>query len=495
MKSFFKTWKRKDKDSPKSPKPISSQISSVDSDHGHRRLVVPDSSHWSSASPTPSSQSSSSSVSASHPLSRRTEVSASSSKDAFVEDALHYRKTPDRSSPDHPSRYPSHSHHPYGDLPRVALLPPFISRHGAPQNNVHGPPRNAKHGPPNVLQAQLSSINAAKKGDVGTRSPHPNQPSTFLGQLSPHRQGADALPEPPNQRTRTPTRVKFDSSVEVLATRTSRVSLTERRPPQIHSSKVKCNNNQASHSVSKHAGSGRVDDQRPSNGRPQRSDEDETSNSTEQATTTPPKGLKLYHSSQSSPHLPARVERRPPEQEDLCALFPSPPPLIIRKKVPQPLVLQPRSPPSTVAFPPSPNPSSTDSTPVSTPTSPKQFPTSTPTQSPLLKASFVRHGNAVPPPLYDPPTSPLPSPPVNPQSTAYVPRKPTYSLQGRAHLRGTMSTSSLRGAGGSNHPTHRMTSSDPMAEVLQQLTKSKPPRASESSRSSPDPPVQWGYAL
>jgi hypothetical protein len=124
---------------------------------------------------------------------------------------------------------------------------------------------------------------------------------------------------------------------------------------------------------------------------------------------------------------------------------------VIRKKRPQPLVLQPQQ--GSPSFPPKASPisSSADSTPVATPQSSRtQF------------AASPKPPRAIPPLLHSPPTSPLPPPPNMP------PPYPKHALprQSIQSLKPSRSASNLRRDKFlSSIPTHRMTSSDPISEV------------------------------
>lgn len=418
MKSFFKSLKKK-RDGPPSTPP--SQFTTV---------TDPDHSESSSAS------SSSSSVSTIHVPVVRLDMSRStpsSSGDNFLssmDDPFAYRKPSARASPAHaPDQRFLSPRHPYSDIHRVALPPPppFTNAPRTPRNIGHGPPRNLKHGPPNVLQAQMSSINAT---------------SPRAGLRSAREQTAEPLPQ---QKART---IRFEAS-PLPVPREPKSAPSHGRIPSDQHDHLRIGYQQV-HNTQRESPSS-------SNGRPR---------SGARMNPDSPKGLKLHHASQSSPHLPpsSTPQECPIDSQDLSSLFPSPPPLVIRKRVPQPLVLQPRRPSAGSIAPSSPDPSSTESTPVSTPTSSKFSP---PTQSPLSKG-FARHANGIPPLLYDPPTSPLPSPPVSPQSR---PRQASVPPQGRVHLRGAQSTNNLRSnvSFSGSSQTHRMTSSDPVAEFLQQL--------------------------
>ncbi|KAH6915021.1 hypothetical protein BKA70DRAFT_1419972 [Coprinopsis sp. MPI-PUGE-AT-0042] len=451
MKSFFKSLKKKREGPPSAPSsPFTCKSSVSYSDH----------------SESSSASSSSSSVSTIHVPVVRLEMSHSphcSSGDNFLspmDDPFACSKpsrAPPAPAPDQRFLSPRH---PYSDIHRVAIPPPL------PPNNIprstrnagHGPPRNWRHGPPNILQAQMASINAN---------------SSRVGHYSLREQTTESLSQ---QKART---IRFEAS-----------PLPVPREAKAPPSRGRIPTEQQDHQGVGFLHNMQREGPSPSNGEPR---------SGAHMNPGSPKGLKVYHASQSSPHLP---QDSPIDSQDLSSLFPSPPPLIIRKRVPQPLVLQPRRPSTGSTVPSSPDPSSTESTPVSTPTSPKFSP---PTQSPLSK-SFARHANGIPPLLYDPPTSPLPSPPVSLQSKA---RQSSVPFQGRVHLRGAQSTNNLRSNApfSANSQTHRMTSSDPVAEFLQELglddrLSSLPSQSkldqvvnSQFSKTSRDAPVNWGYAI
>ncbi|KAF5333255.1 hypothetical protein D9611_002182 [Ephemerocybe angulata] len=239
-----------------------------------------------------------------------------------------------------------------------------------------------------------------------------------------------------------------------------------------------------------------------------------------------PHARRYLTSTRSTPHLrpetqyphncdnplpPLPVNAVPsPSDPNFASFFPIPPPLIIRKKRPQPLVLNPQKGP--LPFPPSPSPgySSADSTPVATPQSTKSHFT-TNASSPL-KPPLGRKASIIPPPIHSPPTSPLPSPPSVPSP----PRQSTHSFRAPQPLKSSRSAINLRTSGvPPSTATHRMTSSDPISEVAGQPTKdrtSSPLKLDSSNRNairnSPrrtdrrdtvaapqDASVQWGYAL
>ena len=173
----------------------------------------------------------------------------------------------------------------------------------------------------------------------------------------------------------------------------------------------------------------------------------------------------LYRSTGSTPHLPYHEQVVSPvgpessgcsgESTDAesfpLSLFPLPPPLLVRKKIPAPLVLRSGLPSSAV--------SSRDSTPIGTPTTPRFQSLNSPSQSSISspKKFYLGRTSAIfPPPPTSPPNSPLPDlPPSRNISTEKL--APT--------LRITHSNANLRGA--LPYPaTHRLTSSEPISDHL-----------------------------
>jgi hypothetical protein len=256
----------------------------------------------------------------------------------------------------------------------------------------------------------------------------------------------------------------------------------------------------------------------------------------------------LYHRTASTPHLPykdAHKSKLPPSELSVystdgseaeqfpLSLFPTPPPLIVRKKIPTPLLLRPLKRPS------SPH-SSRDSTPVGTPTTPRFHAMPSPSQSsvssPGKKHFSLRPSASFSPPPFSPPNSPLPSLPTTPdgsQRPSEYRRSPDHGMRS---LRSAQSNANLRDA--LPFPaTHRLTSSEPISDqsslpvsrprlaarprpeavrakdfqeymvrflpllwatllsltiVHQELTTKE---QSVSSSNSTDAHVQWGYAL
>ncbi|KAH9482807.1 hypothetical protein JR316_0004907 [Psilocybe cubensis] len=226
----------------------------------------------------------------------------------------------------------------------------------------------------------------------------------------------------------------------------------------------------------------------------------------------------LYHSTGSTPHLPYRdraVSSSRSEDSSYSAgsseaehfplsLFPLPPPLIVRKRVPAPLVLRNVTPPSASAH------SSRDSTPVGTPTTPRFSTLNSPSQSsvasPSKKFYTGRPSTNFSPPPFSPPNSPLPKPPVaqdvarrSPEQTIH----PLRTVQSNANLRGALPFPAK----------HRLTSSEPISDQASVPIRRPPkPRPAErpkniqtymdtkdQSISTVNPnvetQVQWGYAF
>ncbi|KAF8192481.1 hypothetical protein BJ912DRAFT_1057844 [Pholiota molesta] len=140
--------------------------------------------------------------------------------------------------------------------------------------------------------------------------------------------------------------------------------------------------------------------------------------------------------------------------------LPPPPPLIVRKKIPTPLLLRPLKRPS------SPH-SSRDSTPVGTPTTPRFHAMPSPSQSsvssPGKKHFSLRPSASFSPPPFSPPNSPLPSLPTTPdgsQRPSEYRRSPDHGMRS---LRSAQSNANLRDA--LPFPaTHRLTSSEPISD-------------------------------
>ncbi|TFK76024.1 hypothetical protein BDN72DRAFT_361510 [Pluteus cervinus] len=237
-----------------------------------------------------------------------------------------------------------------------------------------------------------------------------------------------------------------------------------------------------------------------------------------------PKRQRVPYKSGSTPHLrstPSAPPASPPPQpnEDPLSLFPKPPPLIIRKKVPRPLVLrtmpsvgsldQPS--PSLSAFPPSPSigSSSPDSTPLTTPTSPRGIPSPSVSRAPIMSANYMlKHATGrgqvhSPWSIPSPSTTHLPTPPTSP--VAHDPMSSRLTLS-RPPLRVAFSALNLRNEA-YPAPTHRTTSSDsspPQPSDRLQFNREYKAHsrlreehrtAQVDSTESSESHVQWGYAI
>lgn len=183
----------------------------------------------------------------------------------------------------------------------------------------------------------------------------------------------------------------------------------------------------------------------------------------------------LYHRTRSMPYLPYESETNSTQASSVSlidanednfplSLFPTPPVLMARKRIPPPLVLR-NSPPTSLQ-------SSCDSTPVGTPTTPRFLSRNSPSQSnfgsckrPLSSRRFT----SIPPPPFSPPNSPLPSPPVCHENNG---RPLEYA--GRPRLRTAYSSSNLKDALPLSG-THRLTFSESIQSSLP-IKKSRYPR-------------------
>lgn len=175
----------------------------------------------------------------------------------------------------------------------------------------------------------------------------------------------------------------------------------------------------------------------------------------------------LYLSAGSTPHLPCRERTQSSARSEHSSysvgsseaehfplsLFPLPPPLIVRKKVPAPLVLRSMTPASAQ--------SSRDSTPVGTPTTPRfpliHSPTQPSVTSPTKKFYTGRPSASFSPPPFSPPNSPLPKPPKVQEpgrrpSDQYV--RPLRTSQSSINFRNVLPFPA----------THRLTSSEPISD-------------------------------
>lgn len=184
------------------------------------------------------------------------------------------------------------------------------------------------------------------------------------------------------------------------------------------------------------------------------------------------------HKYGSTPHLPistpliAVTDQSP---NDPLSLFPAPPPLTLRnKKVPAPLILHNMSSIASIKLEHSPSISVNsatkplESTPVTTPTF--LYTSHSPTTSRavitvpnyLFKVVAGRSQSQHPSPLYSPPTTPLPTPPISDIHQSQPSFRSTLSSR---PLRSAFSTSNLR-RGTQHAPTHRTTSSDSSSTAL-----------------------------
>ncbi|KAF9452436.1 hypothetical protein P691DRAFT_756363 [Macrolepiota fuliginosa MF-IS2] len=221
---------------------------------------------------------------------------------------------------------------------------------------------------------------------------------------------------------------------------------------------------------------------------------------------------KVYRSglrASSTPHLPSQNKQEvppvPPQPFNLSngqaddasnfplSLFPPPPssPLFIRRKISKNLVLRPKP---TPRLSPSPAMASPDYTPLVMPSTPHHQ--TSPNQSKLYP-SLHRYASprAIPPPLFDPPSTPLPTPPTTPSPSGGRGASP---LPTSKSLRSVRSTNQLR----PEPPTHRATSSEPAS--LPETRRQVQPRpdvfheahaAADSEPAVSDSQTEWGYAI
>ncbi|TFK43649.1 hypothetical protein BDQ12DRAFT_189931 [Crucibulum laeve] len=405
------------------------------------------------------------------------------------------------------------------------------SGHGAPPNVSHGPPYNAVHGAPSLsMRASVSSFTSVSDNSSLRRSHRPPKITVY----PPVRHQPAINTSSPVSNPRSPTRVKFATPLEVTS-----ASSSESRPGHHHhipSSKSPSSLRSGPHSHRIRQAHYIPDQESPATTDSMYRGENPALSRPSRGTktvhamldlSTKPKPRSLYHSTGSTPHLPyvepyspspSRLDVHPRPSfvhseslADPLALFPSPPPLIIRKKVPKPLILRPT--PSIAPLPPSPCFSSRDSTPPTTPITPRAHMSGaylksiSPTSS--LKQSPGRPLNNIPPPLFSPPTSPLPTPPTSHNS---LPRSPDHgNLSGTRPLRIAKSTSQLRNDAPSPLATHRFTSSEPISELphdpirVRRRVLSRPEASptegqkfypdSKDAAAPMDGHVQWGYAL
>ena len=183
----------------------------------------------------------------------------------------------------------------------------------------------------------------------------------------------------------------------------------------------------------------------------------------------------LYHRTRSMPYLHYESDTNPTQASSVSlvdanegnfplSLFPTPPVLMARKRIPPPLVLR-NSPPTSIQ-------SSCDSTPVGTPTTPRFLIRNSPSQSNFgsckrLHAS--RRLTSISPPPFSPPNSPLPSPPVCHENNG---RPLEYA--GQPRLRTAYSSSNLKDTLPLS-ATHRLTFSESIYSSLP-IKKPRNPR-------------------
>lgn len=204
-------------------------------------------------------------------------------------------------------------------------------------------------------------------------------------------------------------------------------------------------------------------------------------------------------------HLGDRARSHADVDSFPLSLFPTPPPLVVRRKkrVPKPLILHPSSVPhcTSIQFSPSPGGSSIDSTPLATPASPQSLlpPLSPSSSSPISlgKRTYARSASSILPPQYAPPDSPLPMPPTSPK------RGPA-TIDSSRSLRVARSSDILRQPPVPFPASHRLSFSEPISELDHNtLNLTKPTslasrtysESAERRRSSLGAQVQWGYAL
>ncbi|KAF9006494.1 hypothetical protein BDQ17DRAFT_1540308 [Cyathus striatus] len=377
-------------------------------------------------------------------------------------------------------------------------------RYAGPSNLHHGPPCNVIHGPPGLSLPLTVETEVPAYSTSSIRRAH--RPPKI--KVYPSYKVCETTSHSSPATTRFPARVKFvvpsDSSSLPLSLSTQEsyqasnphIAVTHYIDGE-NERECECSKNIA---LCKHSYPLRL------NGSP-----------TLQAILDPSSQTsKLYRDTGSSPHLPFLEAQsvQPPisihsvplcnliDSDDPISLFPSPPPLVVRKKVPQPLILRPT--PTIAPLPPSPCFSSCDFTPPATPATLRQQTPSRPSIQTPSKHLTGRPPGVIPPPLFSPPTSPLPALPNTSPG-------PVNSFQGTRPLRITKSTSHLRSENNGVSATHRLTCSEPISELFSHPTKARKRTDSRSDtrsyRKKPhepsplrtsaasDPRVQWGYAF
>ncbi|RDB22876.1 hypothetical protein Hypma_010325 [Hypsizygus marmoreus] len=432
------------------------------------------------------------------------------------------------------------------------VVPRFPGKHGAPFNASHGPPQNASHGPPSLNLRHSDFVRGSRATAPPRRPPRP--PSLNLsGQPSP------TIPRSPN-------RVKFAPEAQMRSF-TSRSALRPTLRRNSHSvqstlspadgvdtifsnvsndsldslpsdspsssDKGSCSTTHtSSHSMAlQYQGPDQCTSlaQSPNTMRSSPvspKDSSRTVHAILDLDDSPNSNIRsVYHTTSSTSHLPldrggsssmslkssplSRNVGQEASSDFPLALFPSPPPLVIRKR-PKPLVLLPT--PTIAQLPPSPLLGSNDSTPLATPTTPHPLYSPSPSKSRSTKVISRGPGrplNSIPPPVYSPPDSPLPTPPMSPRWA-----EPEY----RRPLRNAQSTSELRGyLPESRQPAHRPTASAPVSDLypgiaaVRKRVKSRPEVYAPVPQlrgyvktggkhelipaSSTDAHIHWGYAV
>lgn len=189
----------------------------------------------------------------------------------------------------------------------------------------------------------------------------------------------------------------------------------------------------------------------------------------------------LYHRTRSMPYIPYESDTNSTQASSASlvdanegnfplSLFPTPPVLIARKRIPPPLVLR-NSPPTSLQ-------SSCDSTPVGTPTTPRFLTRNSPSQPNFGSCKRLyssRRITSISPPPFSPPNSPLPSPPVCHESN----RRP-LEYAGPPRLRTVYSSNNLKDALPVS-ATHRLTFSESIHSSLP-IKKSRIPRPEGTRR-------------
>ena len=312
-------------------------------------------------------------------------------------------------------------------------------RHGAPFNPSHGPPLNSKHGPPN-LSLQYAAI--PPRGNPPRRPPRP--PSLNI------------LSQPTNSpRPRTESRVKFAVDPP------DRPLTHHRTHHRVHNSTADPISG-ASHGDSTPHFIHRKIPKRPATA-PGGASNYQGHRVTQECSSFDLSEFSEHH---IFPHLTSSTRLASDgKQTQVITKFvlstddshsrSLQPPLLLRRRRPGPLAILPAA---TAHLPPSSLPSSTDSPPPVTPRS------SIPVCDPIISNPGPNVGSRSPgrfrdigPPVHNPPTTPLPSPPVAFNEAAH-----SSVFDGRKILRVARSTSSLRSI-----PEVRKTLSHPESHTSQ----------------------------